>query len=73
MAPTEDQQPDPTANGTLVTAKSHNANDAVSSVTGVEVMVVQRNPDRVTRRPKELLVKVTAYSLGGRVIGQEGS
>lgn len=58
VAPTEDQQPDPTANGTLVTAKSHNANDAVSSVTGVEVMVVQRNPDRVTRRPKELLVKI---------------
>lgn len=32
--------------------------DQVQSVTGVEVAIVQRNPDRITRRPRELLVKV---------------
>merc|ERR1712023_566632 len=32
--------------------------DEIKAVTGVEVIVVQRNPDRVTRRPRELLVKV---------------
>merc|ERR1712023_583548 len=32
--------------------------DEIKAVTGVEVIVVQRNPDRITRRPRELLVKV---------------
>lgn len=32
--------------------------DGIEQVTKVEVAVVQRNPDRVTRRPRELLVKV---------------
>jgi len=32
--------------------------DEIKAVMGVEVIVVQRNPDRITRRPRELLVKV---------------
>jgi len=32
--------------------------DKISALTAVEVAVVQRNPDRITRRPRELLVKV---------------
>jgi len=48
-------------NSTLVpsTSQSKNQNvDEISAVTGVEVAIVQRNPDRITRRPRELLVKV---------------
>lgn len=32
--------------------------DQIKAVTGTEVTIVQRNPDRITRRPRELLVKV---------------
>lgn len=34
------------------------ATDGIKAATDVEVAIVQRNPDRVTRRPRELLVKV---------------
>jgi len=42
-----------------VTAKGGDvARDSVNALTQVEVAVIERNPDRVTRRPRELLVKV---------------
>lgn len=55
--------PEPSAAGeepqmVLAGSKQAGSSDSVSKLTKVETAVIERNPDKVTRRPRELLVKV---------------
>jgi len=53
----QEQKALPEPEGGVIKGKASAAKDEVSALTKTEIVIVQRNPDRVTRRPRELLVK----------------